>query len=352
MSLYGADERPGQRHWLFFRRDFLIELDPSRPPESFLSAKNFGLGDIIWLFTKNSKDRFVLVARIPVDYCAPKTRETNANTGEGRFVVHAKRGTPRNSEGAVYYDAWSGPDFVPAIRSALPKISLIEHAFSDANSARRVDHFFVPVLVEHASRCIPLGKLENLDERPDGREHSPAGHEIVLDGRPNEAREDLIVAKELRWSPSLSTPQVEEGIERGEYNPEAVTDARDKVLREIRARRGQRQFRDALIDAYAGRCAITGCSVLDVLEAAHITPYLGPETNHVTNGLLLRADLHTLFDTRLLAVDPDTLKVLVAPSIQDPAYRELHGNPLRTTATKVSAPSVAALRQHRAACDW
>ena len=64
--------------------------------------------------------------------------------------------------------------------------------------------------------------------------------------------------------------------------------------------RAPHKFRDALIGAYAGRCAITGCSVLDILEAAHITPYLGPDTNHVTNGLLLRADLHTLFDTCLL----------------------------------------------------
>ena len=155
-------------------------------------------------------------------------------------------------------------------------------------------------------------------------------------------------------NPRIQRPAVldPEAAEEQPFDPANQEDARDKVLREIRARRGQRQFRDALIDAYAGRCAITGCSVRDVLEAAHITPYRGPETNHVTNGLLLRADLHTLFDTRLLAVDPDTLKVLVAPSIQDPAYRELHGKPLRTTLTNASAPSAAALRQHRAACDW
>lgn len=136
------------------------------------------------------------------------------------------------------------------------------------------------------------------------------------------------------------------------FNPKNAKDAREKVLREIRARRGQRKFRDALVAAYAGRCAITGCAVLDVLEAAHITPYLGPATNHVTNGLLLRADLHTLFDTLLLAVDPDTTKVLVAPTIEDPAYRELDGKPLRATLTKATAPSLEALKQHRAECRW
>lgn len=136
------------------------------------------------------------------------------------------------------------------------------------------------------------------------------------------------------------------------FDPTSITDARERVFREIRARRGQKQFRDVLIDAYGGRCAITGCDVLDVLEAAHITPYLGPETNHVTNGLLLRADLHTLFDTNLVAVDPETRKALVSPTIKDPAYRALHGQALRATKTKASAPSEAALSQHREGCGF
>ncbi len=93
------------------------------------------------------------------------------------------------------------------------------------------------------------------------------------------------------------------------FDPVDQGGAVERIMRAIKARRGQQRFRDALIDAYEGRCAITGCQVLDVLEAAHITPYLGPETNHVTNGLLLRADLHTLFDTDLIAVDPETRKV-------------------------------------------
>jgi hypothetical protein len=136
------------------------------------------------------------------------------------------------------------------------------------------------------------------------------------------------------------------------FDPRNAKDARKAVLRAIKARRGQQAFRNSLIAAYAGRCAITGCEVLDVLEAAHITPYLGPETNHVTNGLLLRADLHTLLDTGLLAVDPDSREILVAPHVNEPAYRALHGRPLRPTMTKASAPSVASLKQHRSDCGW
>ncbi len=112
-------------------------------------------------------------------------------------------------------------------------------------------------------------------------------------------------------------------------DPRDGADARAVVLRQIRERRGQSTFRNALIAAYRGRCAITGCRVLDVLEAAHIKPHLGEWTNTPSNGLLLRADLHTLLDCSLLAVEAETLRVVVAPSIRASSYGKLHGRPLR-----------------------
>jgi predicted restriction endonuclease len=63
---------------------------------------------------------------------------------------------------------------------------------------------------------------------------------------------------------------------------------------------GQPAFWDALLQAYERQCAITGCTVLQILEAAHIMPYMGKPTNRVDNGLLLRSDLHTLFDLGLI----------------------------------------------------
>jgi hypothetical protein len=111
--------------------------------------------------------------------------------------------------------------------------------------------------------------------------------------------------------------------------PREGADTRAVLLRQIKERRGQSAFRNALIAAYRGRCAVTGCRVLDVLEAAHIQPHLGEWTNTPSNGLLLRADLHTLLDCSLLAVEPDTLRVVVAPSIRGSSYGTLHGRPLR-----------------------
>jgi len=77
----------------------------------------------------------------------------------------------------------------------------------------------------------------------------------------------------------------------------------------IKRRRGQQAFRNKLIKTYDGKCAISGCEVLDVLEAAHLKNYDGQHTNVLPNGLLLRADLHTLLDCNLMAIDPETRKV-------------------------------------------
>ena len=129
------------------------------------------------------------------------------------------------------------------------------------------------------------------------------------------------------------------------FVPKSHEDARERVLREIVQRRGQQKFRKTLIDAYGGYCAITGCSVTPLLEAAHITPYLGPETNSITNGLLLRADIHTLWDLSLVAVDPKTRTVWVSPEITDSTYRDLNGAPLMLPLDLAQWPSVAALAQ-------
>ncbi len=98
--------------------------------------------------------------------------------------------------------------------------------------------------------------------------------------------------------------------------------------------------------AYEGKCAITGCPVEAVLEAAHIHPYLGQHTNDVTNGLLLRADLHTLFDLRLLWIDA-TNRVKVSHRLRDTPYWEHEGGMLRVPKHAASRASAKALHWHR-----
>src|SRR6202035_655927 len=80
----------------------------------------------------------------------------------------------------------------------------------------------------------------------------------------------------------------------GEFDPKSEGEGRKKTLAAICRRQGQPEFRRKLMQAYSGRCAISGFNVPQTLEAAHIIPYNGPKTNHPANGILLRADLHVL----------------------------------------------------------
>lgn len=94
-----------------------------------------------------------------------------------------------------------------------------------------------------------------------------------------------------------------EAIESGAQEPDRYDeDLRVRVPGSLFIRRGQPRFRRLLLDAYLGRCAITGTAIPALLEAAHISRYRGDHTDRVDNGLLLRADIHTLFDLHLLTV--------------------------------------------------
>jgi putative restriction endonuclease len=95
------------------------------------------------------------------------------------------------------------------------------------------------------------------------------------------------------------------------YDPQSQEDARAKVLRQIVLRQGQKKFRNQLLKVYNSTCLITGCNMPSVLEAAHITAYLGPDTNHLTNGLILRSDIHVLWDLGLIAIEPNEMKVYI-----------------------------------------
>lgn len=101
-------------------------------------------------------------------------------------------------------------------------------------------------------------------------------------------------------------------------------------MRHIKQRRGQKAFRDSLI-AQTAKCVVSGCEIVDILEAAHITAYKNDTHNHVSNGLLLRCDMHTLYDLELFAIDPDSFIIYFASQIQDKEYTRYHGKKLQVT---------------------
>lgn len=88
----------------------------------------------------------------------------------------------------------------------------------------------------------------------------------------------------------------------------------------------QSQFRADLIEIYGGRCVLSGCAVPEALEAAHVLPHNGdPVRDRPDNGLLLRRDLHSMFDAMLWSIDPDTSKVRLSRRVQDSSYSALDG---------------------------
>lgn len=97
----------------------------------------------------------------------------------------------------------------------------------------------------------------------------------------------------------------------------------------VRVRRGQRGFRDHLLETQGSQCAFTGTAPERVLDAGHLYSYaqLGEHQEH--GGLLLRKDIHRLFDDGWLAVDPEMLKVDVSGELRGyPQYAGLQDRPL------------------------
>lgn len=132
-------------------------------------------------------------------------------------------------------------------------------------------------------------------------------------------------------------------------------DTRDRALAEIAVRRGQGPFRKSLLTAYERQCAITGTKEEAVLEAAHISPYRGDHTNLVANGLLLRADIHTLFDLHLVTVRREGGRhvVRVSPAVGEQIYRDLDGRPTANLPSRAKErPSAEALADHNQGCAW
>lgn len=167
-----------------------------------------------------------------------------------------------------------------------------------------------------------------------GRVLRRLGFAVQRIGGTAEVIEDLLASK-AEEAPGL------------EFQPADLEDARERIAGEIFKRRGQPGFRRTLLKIYENKCAITGCDAVEVLEACHIVPYLGPKTNHPSNGLILRADLHTLFDLDLITIDPKTMSVAVAPSLRKSEYGSLQGVDLRKPAIPAFAPAAAAFEERR-----
>jgi putative restriction endonuclease len=104
-------------------------------------------------------------------------------------------------------------------------------------------------------------------------------------------------------------------------------------------------------ESFSRRCAITGERTLPVLEAAHIMPYSVVMRHDVFNGLLLRSDLHKLFDEGYLTVDPKDRRIVVSKRIKEEfengkEYYQLEGQLLREPSETWAKPLIDNLEHH------
>jgi putative restriction endonuclease len=117
----------------------------------------------------------------------------------------------------------------------------------------------------------------------------------------------------------------------------------------IRPRLGQGGFRMMVTDAYNRKCAVTGEKVLPALEAAHIKPYSAGGPHEVANGLLLRRDIHSLFDAGYVTVTKD-LRFEVSRKVKEQfhngrEYYSLHGR-------KILLPDGSDMRPKPSWLEW
>lgn len=123
-------------------------------------------------------------------------------------------------------------------------------------------------------------------------------------------------------------------INHSEYSSQLVMEGEENsmygqsILTKVRL--GQGAFRILVTDAYNRKCAITGEKTLPVLEAAHIKPFFEAGPHLISNALLLRSDLHKLFDSGYITITPG-LKVEVSKRIKEEfqngkEYYRFHGN--------------------------
>jgi putative restriction endonuclease len=246
----------------------------------------------------------------------------NAIVGGG-FFAHASL-----IEAGVAWDAFGEKNGAPSYPEMRRRIERYRRAPADPRAAYQigciilVDPFFWPRIdwiptPEDFSRNIVQGKGYDLT--------SPAGSRL--------------------WQ------QVMERLRAGTGGRVAEDD--DAVQRQpvqVLQRLGQGAFRILITDTYERRCAITQEKALPVLEAAHIRPVADGGSHRLSNGLLLRSDVHTLFDRGYITVSPDhrvrVSRRLKADFDNGEHYYQLEGSPVWIPRSSEAQPRSDLLEWH------
>jgi putative restriction endonuclease len=233
--------------------------------------------------------------------------------------------------------------------SPLP-VSLAWEAFGEKNGAASLQEMRIRLAKyrsvaddrreDYTVGCILLGQPFFLDEA----HWIPAPADFsrnIVRGKGYDARsgEGQRVWKQLETAVDLG---VRAAVPASPYEPQRVAE-RFGSATVVYPRLGQGSFRVLVTDLYERRCAVTGERTLPVLQAAHIKPFAAQGPHEPRNGVLLRSDIHTLFDRGYVTVTPE-LRFEVSGRIREEyengrEYYALHGRALRMPAESGLAPA-------------
>lgn len=224
---------------------------------------------------------------------------------------------------------------------------------SDRDRARqqasRARHFDSLVRIAY-NHVLPIQFIINEGSQADREKLGEGSSHVskrVLDSEPwyvheyNEITGDARIVRGLKPTRDVADDRTSDSDDRGPSDK--------RQLAAIRIRRGQPEFREKLLSAWGRRCVVTGCRVIGLLEAAHITPHADETDYRTSNGLLLRADIHTLYDLALLSIDQH-MQVHLAAELQFSEYRQYNKKRIDHLPNRsVDAPSQEALAKRHAA---
>jgi putative restriction endonuclease len=189
------------------------------------------------------------------------------------------------------------------VRQSFLPLSLTWDAFETKNGAPDIENF---------SNSIYRHRQTNRKSEPD-----PTIGALIL-AEPFFLDESNWIPIPQNWSPGIQQGKTySTGTEEGQRLYKSILDhlsANDSVyVKENGARYGNPQlyaprlgqggFRIMVTEAYHRRCAITGEKTLPVLQASHIRPYAYEGPHKISNGMLLREDIHTLFDRGFITIN-------------------------------------------------
>lgn len=221
--------------------------------------------------------------------------------------------------------AWADDDEIEFLGPAV-LAGASNHTAATCKIGTRLMSYLYPVLVSDTGTQLALTYQRNPERWPDSWEMYQGALTIDFQGASNRVPQSI----SFKYFYDGHVERLAKGTDwRYQTSNSIKFEPRGRIALSRLARTRQQALRNLLLSEY-GQCQITESECTAVLEACHIVPVKNGGDDTVGNALLLRRDLHALFDAGLLQFHPkdDDWQIVVSPTIADRAYRRLNGKNL------------------------